>query len=43
MPDLTQPVSMSFIVATVAVLLVLTAIGILAVNHKTKRMKKENK
>ncbi len=42
MPDLTKPVSMNFIIITIAVLLFVTAIGILAVNYKTKKMK-ENK
>ncbi len=42
MVDFSKPVSFSFIIATIGILLILTAIGIFAVNYKTKKMK-ENK
>jgi len=43
MVDFSQPVSIKIIVETIIVLLVITGLGILLVNYRTKKMRKENK
>lgn len=38
-----EPVTLTFIFQTIGVILALTAIGIVLVNQKTKKLKKEQK
>jgi hypothetical protein len=38
-----EPVTLSFIFQTIGVIVVVTAIGIVLVNRKTKQLKKEQK